>query len=122
MPFWTPDLTGVVTKTADYTATDADRLILVDASGGAITITLPATTDIGGREHIIKKTDTSSNQVTITSTSNIDGVPNQILDEQYEAIKVKAGTAEWHATHTIDKDIVVYEDVVVTHNGQVVYN
>ncbi|KKK80759.1 hypothetical protein LCGC14_2820290 [marine sediment metagenome] len=122
MPDWTRDLTGVVTKTGDYTATGADSIILVDASGGAVTITLPAITSIGGRKHYIKKTDTSTNKVTVTSTSNIDGVPNQILDEQYEVLKVKAGTAEWHAVHTIDPEIVVYEGLVVTINDQVIYN
>ncbi|KKM73619.1 hypothetical protein LCGC14_1408650 [marine sediment metagenome] len=122
MPDWTKDLSGVTSKTGDYTATDGDRLILVDASSGAVTITLPAVTSIGGREHTVKKIDTSTNQVTVTSTSNIDGVPNQILDEQYEAIRTKAGPSEWHATHTIDPEIVVYDGLVVTINDQVIYN
>lgn len=122
MPDWTRDLTGVVSKTGDYTATGADRLILVDASGGAVTITLPVITDIGGMEHYIKKTDTSTNKVTVTSTSNIDGVPNQILDEQYEVLKVKAGSSEWHGIHILDKEIVVYDGLVVTINNQVVFN
>ncbi len=58
----------VVTKTSDYTVTDSDHVILCDASGGAITITMPALSTIPDEKiYHIKKIDSSVNAVTIAS-------------------------------------------------------
>lgn len=61
----------LVSKSADYTVQDADDLVLVDASGGAVTITLPTPLGrypaIDGRGLVrIVKTDSSANPVTVT--------------------------------------------------------
>ncbi len=66
-------ITAVVTKTATYTATAEDHVILCDTSGGAFTVTLPA--GIDGTEYHIKKIDSSANAVTIDGfgPETIDG-------------------------------------------------
>ncbi len=57
---------AVVTKTSDYTITVSDHVILVDASGGAVIITLPVLADIPDEKmYHIKKIDSSGNTVTI---------------------------------------------------------
>lgn len=57
---------AVVTKTLDYTATVNDHVILGDASGGAITITLPALAAVPDEKiYHIKKIDSSANAVTV---------------------------------------------------------
>lgn len=70
----------ILSKTAAYTATAADRgaLILVDASGGAVTITQTAAATVGDDYEIsVKKTDSSTNLVTFGSVAM--GVQNQAV-------------------------------------------
>ena len=56
----------VVTKTSDYTITKTDHVILVDASSGNKTITLPKLSDIpNDKIYHIKKIDSSGNTVTV---------------------------------------------------------
>lgn len=59
--------------TANYTATDDDGLIPCDATGGAVTVTLPNAAARAGKHIAVKKTDASANVVTITGgTASID--------------------------------------------------
>jgi hypothetical protein len=71
------------TSTAsDYTASDGD-LVLVDASGGPVTVTLPSPSD--GQVVDVKKTDTSENPVTIATpnTETIDGQSSHSFSGDY---------------------------------------
>lgn len=73
---------SVESVTADTTLNEVD-IALVDASGGAVTVTLPApSTDIRAN---IKKTDSSNNTVTIATPNaeTIDGESNRTIDAQY---------------------------------------
>ena len=92
--------TGIVAKTADYTATANDGTIEVDASGAARTITLPAVTGLGGRIYVIKKTDSSANAVTVdgNASETIDGATTVSLASQYSTIIIQANAAgtAWH--------------------------
>jgi len=68
--------------TSDTTLDEVD-IALVDASGGSVTVTLPAPdTDVITR---VKKTDSSSNSVTIATpgSENIDGDSNRTITSQY---------------------------------------
>jgi len=92
--------TGIVTKTANYTATANDGSIEGDATSGAITITLPAAASSAGRIYVIKKIDSSGNAVTVdpNASETIDGATTVSLSSQYSTIIVQcnyAGTA-WH--------------------------
>ncbi len=80
---------------ASYTATVDDRVLLADAASGGITVTLPATTGINGREYIIKKIDASANAVTITGTSGetIDGQPTLVLTGQWQSVLLVASSS-----------------------------
>jgi hypothetical protein len=91
---------AVTTKTATYTVTagDAGGLIKADATAGAMTINLPAASDVGsGFEVTIKKTDASRSAVTIDpfAAETIDGAATFVLDEQYEEVTVKSDGAAW---------------------------
>lgn len=60
---------AIVTKTTAYTVTSGDSEILVNATGGAITITLPTIASVttgGTKSYKIKKTDASTYVVTVT--------------------------------------------------------
>ncbi len=61
--------------TADTTLTTAHHVVLVDASGGNVTISLPAASGLNGRTYVIKRVDSSGNTVTIdpAGSETIDG-------------------------------------------------
>jgi hypothetical protein len=63
----------------------AGLLVLVDATGGATTIKLPATPS-DGQSVIVKKTDASVNAVTVDGNgSNIDGAGTQALANRWSS-------------------------------------
>lgn len=79
---------AVVSKTATYTASTTEQLILVDASGGAVTINLPTCNGAArGRVYYVKKTDGSGNSVTIDppGINFIDGSFTYALTAQYQS-------------------------------------
>lgn len=68
---------------------------LGNASGGAITLTLPAAA--AGKRVTIKKTDSSANTVTIQrdATNSIDGANTKVLYSQYESMTVISDGTNW---------------------------
>ena len=80
---------AVRTESTNYNVTKDDWLILVDTSGGNVTITLPDPTGLSGKTWIIKK-PLSGHQVTInTATSaQIDGSDShtQTTHHSYDVI------------------------------------
>lgn len=99
---WVEDASGggaatllPVTVTADYTVTDDDNFILVDASGGNVDITLPAVSSYDKALYIIR-IDSSSNAVSITPASGtIDGAPLDGLTSQYDAFILATDATNW---------------------------
>lgn len=84
-------------KTADYTIETTDGLILVDATAGPVTITLPDPT-LANIQVTVKKIDASANAVTIDGDGvNIDGSGTQSLTAQYQAVTMASeeDTAQW---------------------------
>jgi hypothetical protein len=90
---------SVVSKTSAYTVTSSDDMVVANATGGAFTVTLPNATTVGdGREFTVKKIDSSSNAVTIgtTSSQTIDGATTKVLTAQWTSITVKALSGAWY--------------------------
>jgi len=84
------------TVTAGYTMVVGDLFVLVDASGGPITILLPNTT---GRflEVAIKKIDSSANAVTLdgTGSQTIDGATTIQLASQNASARLVSDGSSW---------------------------
>jgi hypothetical protein len=79
----------VSTKTANFTASLSEAaLYLIDASSGAITVTLPAASSMGSRAFMFKRIDSSANAVIIdaNSTETIDGELTLELSSQYDSV------------------------------------
>ena len=91
----TLDLSVIDDGDSPYAA-DADDVIVVDASSGAVTIDLPALTGIAGRRYQIKCVD-STYAVTVDGdgTETIDGNTTVTL-LQYDSVVLVAGSSEWH--------------------------
>lgn len=92
-PTWEPQ-----TKTASYTLTADETIVLANAASAAITVTLPTAVGIGGRIFSVKKTDTSSNLVTLATTSSqtIDGETTAEISSAYTSLAVVSDGANWH--------------------------
>lgn len=70
-PVWTSFAnTAYSAKSANYTATLADEVIVVNATSGAITITLPLASGNTGKKYTIKKSDGTVNKVIISRSGS----------------------------------------------------
>lgn len=87
----------IITVTADYTITLEDHTILVDATSGAVTITLPKAYEAFEFIFEIKKIDSSANTVTIDGdgSETIDDATTQIISNQYDCLTVQSDQTEW---------------------------
>src|SRR5690349_13165044 len=91
-----------VTKTANYTVTESDRdkIILVDATSGPVTISLLAAATAGdGFRVVIKKIDSSGNAVTTDANGSetIDGALTSVLSTQYDSDNLVSNGTNWYA-------------------------
>jgi hypothetical protein len=84
-------ITAITHGSSPYSASSTDSAIECDASGGAVSISLPGTTT--GKMILIKKIDSSTNACTISTA--LDGTANYQLSEQNQSI-----TAYYNATTT----------------------
>lgn len=86
-------------QTADFIASN-DYFYPVDATAGAITVTLPKASVSLGKKYVIKKTDASANAVTIVANTDtpdlIDGAASKTLTSQYDTIFIESdGVSNW---------------------------
>ncbi len=76
--------------------TAQDEIVYVDASGGAVTITLPDVRRFWGYEFRVKKLDASVNAVTLDGDGAlIDGAATYPLAAQYEVVRVASDGTNW---------------------------
>ena len=94
---------GLATFSANTTLTVDDAgLVLVNASGGARTITLPAANALGGRPILFRviKSDSTANAVTIqrAGTDTIEGATSLTLPTQWASVTlISDGSGAWVA-------------------------
>jgi hypothetical protein len=91
----------VISKTANYTLVAADngKVVLVDASSGAVTITLPAVASVDdGYETTVKKTDATANTVTLdgNASETIDGATTLVLSVEDESATLRGDQSAWY--------------------------
>lgn len=103
---------SVVSKTANYTATTADDVILVNDTSGDITITLPTAVGNSGKVFRVKKTvdgvtTTRSTTIHAVSSQTIDGLVNRALITLNEEYEIVSDGANWRIlNHKCDTDWV----------------
>lgn len=93
---------AIANKTANYTLTASDTIVLGNATSGPLTFTLPSAVGLEGREFKIKKTDTSANAITINTSSSqtIDGGPTVSLASQWQYLNVVSDGTNWLILNT----------------------
>ena len=89
--------TALATKTAAYTLTATDSVILADATSAAFTVTLPSAVGISGRQYTIKRTNSGSNNVTLGTTASqlIESAPTKILGAAFSYVTVVSDGFGW---------------------------
>ena len=89
-------------RTVDSSLVDTNTISsdvnLVIAAGGNVLVNLPAPPISAGRLIYIKKTDSSSNTVTVdqNGSETIDGGTSYVLYNQYEAVTLICDGTNWH--------------------------
>lgn len=89
----------VVTKTASYTATTADRVIVFDTTSGAMTCTLPAAATMVGQPLLIKKLGgATANPLTIdgNASETIDGALTEVISVAGGFREIISDGTKWH--------------------------
>lgn len=109
-------------------ASDQNKILLVDATGGDVDIDLQTSLSAGnGFELIVKKIDASANVVNVNANGaeTIDGPNTQTLTRQYETITPIADATKWNLSETIDwiptSDIGTGPNQIVQFNGSAQY-
>lgn len=87
--------------TASETLRTTDHVVLVNATGGAVTLTLPPVASLGpGFEYVVVKTDSSANAVTLdgNGTETIDGATTRAIRTQWGAYRLVVDplAAQWY--------------------------
>jgi hypothetical protein len=91
-----------LSKTANFTLGGTAALHSCDATGGAFNMILPDAAGRTGRVYTIKKVDSSTNAVTVTTTSSqtIDLTTTYILQSQWQSITVYSTGTNWEILST----------------------
>ena len=93
------NLAHVVAKTSAYTTTDADSIVPVHTSGGAVTITLGSATVEAGRVVIVKDVGGSAatNNVTVDTqgSETIDGSASKAINSNYGVLRLHSDGTNW---------------------------
>lgn len=110
-------LLAVSSKSANYTVLSTDRggIILVDASSGAVTITLlPVADAASGFSLTVIKTDSSSNAVTVDGnlSETINGQTTLTLGAQYDVAETLTDGTAWYLRV---KPVSVEQDAYFTY-------
>lgn len=88
----------VTSVTAAHACTPGETC-LANATGGAFTVTTPATRL--GTRCTVKKTDSSGNAVTVSpSSGTIDGSASYSLSSQYQKVALQSDGTNWFITNT----------------------
>lgn len=84
-------------KSSNYTLTSSDDVVTFDATSGDLTATLPTAVGIADKIYIIKKTDTSTNTVTVdgNGSETVDGNSNFVLRYENDSVAVISDNTNW---------------------------
>jgi len=87
-----------ITVTGDITIPVNAGVVLVDASSGPVTVTLPSATLAARKEYHVKKIDSSGNAVTIATSGSetIDDGATAVIANQYESVRLYSDNSNFH--------------------------
>ncbi len=98
-------------KTADYTLTADDEIILVNTASGPVTVTLPAAAGNAGRTYVVVL-KTAGNPLTISpdGAETINGGSALVLDRSHQAIRLVSDGTGWRAVGEVGNVALVRQN------------
>jgi hypothetical protein len=93
------NVSSAVSSTHTGSASDRNKILLCDATGGAFNVNLLAAATAGtGFALIVKKIDSSANAITIdgNASETIDGETTKTLSSQYQSCLLVCDGTNWH--------------------------
>jgi len=92
-------MTVVTTVNTNYTANGIDEIILVNSTGGPITITIPGV-HVTGKRYIVKDRNgtAATNNITIVSgdSDTFDGSSNIVLNVTKQSAMIHSDGSVWY--------------------------
>lgn len=90
-------LNNVRKVTSSQSALISDSVILADASGGAVTVTLKPAAECVGKIVSVKRLNSGANNVTVAcnGSETIDGSATVSLTTQYQSVTLTAYEGNW---------------------------
>lgn len=106
----------VLAKASNYTVqiSDLGKVFNVDATGGAVTITLPSAITAGdGAILTVKKSDSSASTVSLATVGSqtIDGASSYALSQRYDTITIVGDGANWHTYDAVVPGSIAFADL-----------
>lgn len=88
---------NVVSVSTAYSAKMTDKVILVDATAGSVTVTLPVATGNMGKTLVIIKSDSGGNSVVAsrTGTESVNGGTTVSTTTKTDVIRVVSDNSNW---------------------------
>ena len=78
------------------TLTTSEYVVLVETSGGTVTVTMPSSPVTGQAYKIKDKGDALTNNITIAGNgNNIDGGTNALINTDYGALEIVFDGSDW---------------------------
>ena len=86
------------TVTSDENVALTDTTILVDATSGDVTLTLPTASSAESMIYNFKKIDASANQMIVdgNGSETIDGALNKSTTTQWESFSIQSNGTAWY--------------------------
>ena len=83
--------------TASGNVVSGDYLIIADAAGGAITMTLPQAALVPGRIYVFKRINSGANAVIVdpSGAETIDGAATYTLSAQWNSVTIMSNGTAW---------------------------
>ena len=88
---------AISSVSGNFTIGSTSTVVLADATGASLTVTLPTAVGISGRVLTVKRTNSGANTVTVATTSSqtIDGALTQVLTSQYTSLDFISDGSNW---------------------------
>ena len=85
------------TVTTSGNVQSGDYLIIADATGGVITMTLPPAALVPGRIYVFKRINSGANQVIVDgyAAETIDGAATHTLTPQWNSVTIMSNGTAW---------------------------
>lgn len=87
---------AISTITANYTATSSDYTILCNNNGGTFQLTLPSAASISGKIYVIRKTDESTNLLTISPSLKLTESTTISSLDYPKTIRIQSDGTSWY--------------------------